>query len=120
LKTANYSRKFVPNPYRSRPTGEARRTTLQRRRRGPSFGWGALWAQDKPGRASYPGHLTEEQRAWLARFQTVTGQNIHHIEALKEGAMTFDYVAKVNIQRYEQLTREVINAITRDIPYTED
>lgn len=104
MNTANYSQKFS-SPYRSRPTGEARRLA-KRRRPGPS------------GRALYPEHLSDPQRAWLARFQQVTGQPILHLEALHVGAMSFNYVARVNIEHYEQRMREIINAITRDVPYS--
>lgn len=63
--------------------------------------------------------LTKEQNEWLKKYHGATGIEPMNLEELKTGTMSFDEVAKLNIDWYEDHMYEAFSAISRHVPYSE-
>ncbi len=63
--------------------------------------------------------LTRPQVLWLKQYEDVTGFEPMHLDELRDGSMTFNEVAKSNINWYEAHMHDAYHAISTHVPYTE-
>jgi len=63
--------------------------------------------------------ITPEQNTWLNSYQGTTCFEPMNLEELAKGEMSFNAVAKLNIDWYEQHMHDAYSSITDKIPYGE-
>jgi hypothetical protein len=64
----------------------------------------------------YAKKLNRRQRAWLQKYEDLTGFEPMHQEDIDSGEMTFAEVARENCQFYEDHTSDMYLLITHNIP----
>lgn len=63
-------------------------------------------------------NVNGKQRAWLILYEKSTTFEPMHQDELDSGAMTFNEVARANIEWFEQWSGDAFLEITRDVPLT--
>ena len=62
--------------------------------------------------------INGKQRAWLKKFEDETGFEPDYQEEIDAGTMTFDEVAKYNIDWFENWSGDVHSRVSTNVPYT--
>jgi hypothetical protein len=68
----------------------------------------------------YAKRINGKQRAWLINYETMTTFEPIHQEEIDNGTMTFNEVAKKNIDWFESWMNDAFLAISRQVPRTEE
>jgi hypothetical protein len=62
--------------------------------------------------------LNRKQRKWLREYEETTMFEPLHLDELLAGEMTFDEIARRNINWYEAHMRDAYNAISNNVPWS--
>ncbi len=66
----------------------------------------------------YARKINGKQKAWLKRYEGETTFEPLYQEEIDSGAMTFDEVARANLDWFENWSKDVFTRVSSNVPYT--